>query len=74
MAGGWRSPGARGCKGDREPERGGGGRAPRRAPADAPRPAPPRPVPPGRYLEKYLAHFLETAEQHFMVGQRSVNT
>lgn len=30
------------------------------------------PVPPGRYLEKYLAHFLETAEQHFMVGQRVV--
>ncbi|XP_017205709.3 alpha-1,3-galactosyltransferase 2 isoform X2 [Oryctolagus cuniculus] len=24
----------------------------------------------GRYLEKYLARFLETAEQHFMVGQR----
>ncbi|XP_039692952.1 alpha-1,3-galactosyltransferase 2 [Pteropus medius] len=26
----------------------------------------------GRYLEKYLARFLETAEQHFMVGQRVV--
>lgn len=26
----------------------------------------------GRYLEKYLAHFLETAEQYFMVGQRVV--
>uniref|UniRef100_A0A7N5JM22 Alpha 1,3-galactosyltransferase 2 n=1 Tax=Ailuropoda melanoleuca TaxID=9646 RepID=A0A7N5JM22_AILME len=24
----------------------------------------------GRYLEKYLARFLETAERHFMVGQR----
>lgn len=30
------------------------------------------PAPPGRYLEKYLARFLETAEQHFMVGQRVV--
>lgn len=30
------------------------------------------PAPPDRYLEKYLAHFLETAEQHFMVGQRVV--
>lgn len=27
---------------------------------------------PGRYLEKYLARFLESAEQHFMVGQRVV--
>ncbi|XP_010835392.1 PREDICTED: alpha 1,3-galactosyltransferase 2 [Bison bison bison] len=26
----------------------------------------------GRYLEKYLERFLETAEQHFMVGQRVV--
>ncbi|XP_045154673.1 alpha-1,3-galactosyltransferase 2 isoform X2 [Echinops telfairi] len=26
----------------------------------------------GKYLEKYLARFLETAEQHFMVGQRVV--
>nr|XP_006197153.1 alpha-1,3-galactosyltransferase 2 [Vicugna pacos] len=26
----------------------------------------------GRYLEKYLARFLETAEQHFMVGLRVV--
>nr|KAF6377007.1 alpha 1,3-galactosyltransferase 2 [Myotis myotis] len=26
----------------------------------------------GRYLEKYLARFLETAEQYFMVGQRVV--
>ncbi|KAF6107241.1 alpha 1,3-galactosyltransferase 2 [Phyllostomus discolor] len=26
----------------------------------------------GRYLEKYLARFLETAERHFMVGQRVV--
>ncbi|XP_061042816.1 alpha-1,3-galactosyltransferase 2 [Eubalaena glacialis] len=26
----------------------------------------------GRYLEKYLARFLETAEQHFMVDQRVV--
>lgn len=26
----------------------------------------------GRYLEKYLSRFLETAEQHFMVGQRVV--
>ncbi|XP_033623152.1 alpha-1,3-galactosyltransferase 2 [Fukomys damarensis] len=26
----------------------------------------------GRYLEKYLARFLESAEQHFMVGQRVV--
>ncbi|XP_017652666.1 alpha-1,3-galactosyltransferase 2 isoform X1 [Nannospalax galili] len=26
----------------------------------------------GRYLEKYLKQFLETAEQHFMVGQRVV--
>ncbi|KAM6216984.1 alpha-1,3-galactosyltransferase 2 [Rhynchocyon petersi] len=26
----------------------------------------------GRYLEKYLAGFLETAEQHFMAGQRVV--
>ncbi|KAM9106669.1 LOW QUALITY PROTEIN: alpha-1,3-galactosyltransferase 2 [Megaptera novaeangliae] len=26
----------------------------------------------GRYLEKYLVRFLETAEQHFMVGQRVV--
>ncbi|XP_006886634.1 PREDICTED: alpha-1,3-galactosyltransferase 2 [Elephantulus edwardii] len=26
----------------------------------------------GRYLEKYLAHFLETAEQHFMVGHHVV--
>ena len=30
------------------------------------------PAPPGRYLEKYLERFLETAEQHFMVGQRVV--
>lgn len=30
------------------------------------------PAPPDRYLEKYLAHFLKTAEQHFMVGQRVV--
>ncbi|XP_060477974.1 alpha-1,3-galactosyltransferase 2 isoform X1 [Panthera onca] len=44
-----------------------GGRGRRRARAD-----PPRPTPPGRYLEKYLARFLETAEQHFMVGQRVV--
>ncbi|XP_045869161.1 alpha-1,3-galactosyltransferase 2 isoform X1 [Meles meles] len=26
----------------------------------------------GRYLEKYLARFLETAERHFMLGQRVV--
>nr|XP_021576319.2 alpha-1,3-galactosyltransferase 2 [Ictidomys tridecemlineatus] len=26
----------------------------------------------GRYLEKYLARFLESAEEHFMVGQRVV--
>nr|XP_013009670.1 alpha-1,3-galactosyltransferase 2 [Cavia porcellus] len=26
----------------------------------------------GRYLEKYLSHFLESAEQYFMVGQRVV--
>ncbi|XP_035164534.1 alpha-1,3-galactosyltransferase 2 isoform X1 [Callithrix jacchus] len=26
----------------------------------------------GRYLEKYLERFLETAEQHFMVGQRVI--
>ncbi|XP_028711640.1 alpha-1,3-galactosyltransferase 2 [Peromyscus leucopus] len=26
----------------------------------------------GRYLEKYLEHFLESAEQHFMVGQSVV--
>lgn len=33
---------------------------------------PAHPHPPCRYLEKYLARFLETAEQHFMVGQRVV--
>lgn len=32
----------------------------------------PGPAPPRRYLEKYLARFLETAERHFMVGQRVV--
>lgn len=55
------SPRLQGCRG---PAHRWGGR---RARAD-----PPRPAPPCRYLEKYLARFLETAERHFMVGQRVV--
>lgn len=58
--GDWRGTGAGSPSGA-----GAGGRGGSRAQTDRARP-------PGRYLEKYLARFLETAERHFMAGQRVV--